>query len=256
MNSAIERKLEELRAPFPDDAVGLKPVYIGDYDFDEQSGTFVIPKEAYGRCGVCGKYHNLPAKHLKFVGHARITERLNDVDPEWDWTPMATDDDGVPIIKGGCLWIWLTVCGITRIGVGDARGNTGADAVKEMIGDAIRNAAMRFGCGLEMWFEAEDDEVAEPVSNDAPDGAMAPFVAIKRKNATKAQLSLARELERLFERGHDAASFADELAEEFGRPYWEFNKREVDAAFEIIDAQFLGGDDSDGDSDEGEVFEV
>ena len=49
------------------------------------------------------------------------------------------------------LWIRLTVAGVTRIGYGHAEGKKGPDAVKETIGDSIRNAAMRFGVALDLW---------------------------------------------------------------------------------------------------------
>jgi len=83
---------------------------------------------------------------LDFVGHAATTDRLLKVDPEWSWEPFALDDNGLPAIDAeGNLWIKLTVCGVTRPGVGD-----GPNA-KERIGDAIRNAAMRFGVALDLW---------------------------------------------------------------------------------------------------------
>lgn len=93
---------------------------------------------------------------LDFVGHAHLTARLLDVDPLWSWEPMAVDEDGLPKFdKDGCLWIRLTICGVTRIGVGDAGGKTGGNAKKEAIGDALRNAAMRFGAALELWAKAD-----------------------------------------------------------------------------------------------------
>lgn len=159
--------LKRLRRPFPDEAVRLKPVYTGEREPDGRGGNR-IPDGAYGLCGVCGKEHAHPSKHLRYIGHARITERLNDVDPLWSWEPMATDAEGLPLVRGGCLWIRLTVCGVTRIGVGDAGGKTGANAMKEIVGDAIRNAAMRFGCGIEMWFGQEDEETG-PLPADGPD---------------------------------------------------------------------------------------
>ena len=101
-----------------------------------------------GRCSECGGYHGLPAVHLDFVGHAAITDRLLSVDPEWTWEPMGVGPGGEPLIVNGGLWIWLTVCGVRRPGFGDAEGGKGP---KEMIGDALRNAAMRFGVGLDLW---------------------------------------------------------------------------------------------------------
>lgn len=92
---------------------------------------------------------------LDYVGHAALTARLLDVDPLWSWEPMALTADGAPAFDGqGGLWIKLTVCGMTRIGYGHATKG-GGDGVKEVIGDALRNAAMRFGCALELWHKGE-----------------------------------------------------------------------------------------------------
>lgn len=115
---------------------------------------------------------------LDYVGHGAVTDRLLSVDPEWTWEPMALDDglprftydaSGNPI----ALWIRLTVCGVTRIGCGTCKGNQ-FDAEKVLIGDAIRNAAMRFGVALDLWIrgQAEDDEKHQP-NTPAPERAPA-----------------------------------------------------------------------------------
>lgn len=105
-----------------------------------------------GWCDECKSYHGLPAVHLDYVGHAATTDRLLDADPSWSWEPMSYGADGLPALdKSGGLWIKLTVAGVTRPGYGSAEGKTGGNAVKELIGDAIRNAAMRFGVALELW---------------------------------------------------------------------------------------------------------
>lgn len=100
---------------------------------------------------------------LAYVGHAALTDRLLDVDPAWTWEPMALDDRGLPALdEVGGLWIKLTVCGVTRLGYGDAGQKKGGDAMKERIGDALRNAAMRFGAALDLWHKgdlhADDDK--------------------------------------------------------------------------------------------------
>lgn len=83
---------------------------------------------------------------LDYVGHAAVTDRLLEVDPNWTWEPMAVHPSGAPLTDPeGNLWIRLTVAGVTRVGVGD-----GPDA-KQRISDAIRNAAMRFGVALDLW---------------------------------------------------------------------------------------------------------
>ncbi len=125
-----------------------------------------------GKCPECGGYHGLPAMHLDYVGHAALTDRLLDVDPLWTWEPVSFDQNGLPSIdKDGGLWIKLTVCGVTRLGYGDAQGKSGGDATKERIGDALRNAAMRFGAALDLWHKGilhiEDDQ-AEDKPKAAP----------------------------------------------------------------------------------------
>lgn len=98
-----------------------------------------FPKESIGQLPKGGQM-------LDFVGHAAVTDRLLTVDPNWSWEPFALAPDGLPALdRGGNLWIRLTVCGVTRIGVGDGK------SPKECIGDAIRNAAMRFGVALDLW---------------------------------------------------------------------------------------------------------
>lgn len=122
-----------------------------------------------GRCDFCGGWHGLPAVHLDYVGHAAVTDRLLQVDPEWTWEPMAVGPNGEPLIVNGGLWIKLTVAGHTRPGYGD--GNS----MKEMIGDAIRNAAMRFGVALDLWAK-------EDIHTDDAKPAAPPADASNKKN--------------------------------------------------------------------------
>lgn len=141
-------KAEALRALFPPEAIGKLPK---PTKRDAQKGT----------CKECGGWHGLPAVHLDYVGHAAVTDRLLKVDPEWSWEPFATDDRGLPFVTNDGLWINLTVCGVTRPGFGD--GNS----IKEMIGDAIRNAAMRFGVALDLWAK-EDLHATTPEAPPEP----------------------------------------------------------------------------------------
>ncbi|MCT1395638.1 hypothetical protein M4D51_07850 [Microbacterium sp. p3-SID338] len=115
-----------------------------------------------GRCNECGGYHGLPAVHLDYVGHAQVTARLLDVDPAWSWEPVAIGDNGLPVFdQNGGLWIRLTVGGVTRLGYGDSQGKNGPNAVKEAIGDALRNAAMRFGVALDLWSKSDIHSAVE-----------------------------------------------------------------------------------------------
>lgn len=122
-----------------------------------------------GKCNVCGGWHGLPAVHIDYVGHADVTARLLDADPLWNWRPLALTSEGVPLIsvKDGTasMWIELTVCGMTRLGVGTAAANK-EEVQKELIGDALRNAAMRFGAALDLWSKTERSETT--AAHEAP----------------------------------------------------------------------------------------
>ena len=105
---------------------------------------------------------------LDFVGHGFITARLLDVDPMWGWEPVALDEHGLPLLdEFGGLWIRLTVCGVTRLGYGDAGGRKGPNAIKEAIGDALRNAGMRFGLALDLWCKGDPDAPTPKVKSAA-----------------------------------------------------------------------------------------
>lgn len=123
-----------------------------------------------GKCGECGGYHGLPAVHLDYVGHAALTDRLLDADPHWTWAPVPDPITlGLPTSPGG-MWITLTVCDVTRYGFGHPDGKVGGDAVKETIGDALRNAAMRFGAALDLWHKGQLHEAETPEAPVEPDG--------------------------------------------------------------------------------------
>lgn len=107
---------------------------------------------------------------LDFVGHAHLTARLLDVDPLWSWEPFAVDERGLPALDDhGGLWINLTVCGVTRPGYGDPGRSVGANAIKEAIGDALRNAGMRFGIALQLWAKGDLDAPAKKPRTDLDD---------------------------------------------------------------------------------------
>lgn len=154
-------QLKKLREEFPANQISKLPK---PFNKDAQKGN----------CKECGGYHGLPAAHLDYVGHAALTDRLLEVDPFWSWEPVAFNADSLPALdKDGGMWIRLTVCGVTRLGYGDAQGKTGGNATKERIGDALRNAAMRFGAALDLWHKGilhldVDDQEIEPVRQDAP----------------------------------------------------------------------------------------
>lgn len=108
------------------------------------------------RCQICGAWHHPDVVHLDYVGHAALTDRLLDCDPGWNWEPLAFTEKGTPLLdEVGGMWIKLTVCSVTRYGYGHPDGKRGGDAIKEVIGDALRNAAMRFGAALDLWHKGD-----------------------------------------------------------------------------------------------------
>lgn len=163
--------LELLRAPFPENQISKLPKPT------RQQTELVKANFREGiRCNECGAWHHKDVIHLDYVGHAAATDRLLDADPNWSWEPMALDHNGLPKFDEiGGMWIKLTVCGVTRLGYGaPAEGKKGPDAIKECIGDAIRNAGMRFGMALDLWHKgvlhAEEEQENTEEQNKPEEG--------------------------------------------------------------------------------------
>jgi hypothetical protein len=195
----LKPQLAKLRDPFPPHQISKLPK---PYKRDS----------AKGNCSECGGYHGLPAMHLDYVGHAALTDRLLDTDLEWSWEPVGFTPEGLPALdRNGGLWIKLTVCGVTRYGYGAADGKSGGDAMKEMIGDALRNAAMRFGAALDLWHKGDlhtdhDTETGEVFAEPKVARKDDPFPLGPAKNKTEL-----KSLGRLFWKDVEAAGDADEL---------------------------------------------
>jgi hypothetical protein len=163
--------LDLLRVPFPTNQISKLPK-----PTKAQTDAVKADFRAGIRCQICGAWHHKDVVHLDYVGHAALTDRLLACDDKWDWHPLALGPDGLPALdKSGGMWIKLTVCGHTRLGYGSADGKSGGDAVKELIGDALRNAAMRFGAALDLWHKgdlhASDDEPVISPPKDEPKAA-------------------------------------------------------------------------------------
>ena len=142
--------LAKLREPFPVNQISKLPK-----ETKQQREEREKDRSKGLRCNTCGGWHHKNAVHLDYVGHAAATDRLLDADPRWNWQPVADPaSKGLPTIPGG-MWIELTVDGVTRYGFGDAGDKKGGDAIKEIIGDAIRNAGMRFGMALDLWHKGD-----------------------------------------------------------------------------------------------------
>ncbi len=162
--------LAKLREPFSPDHISKLPKETrAQIDARKTNKNLMV-----WNCKECGGHHHKDAVHLDYVGHAALTHRLLDTDPEWYWEPVAFGQDGLPALdRNGGLWIRLTVLGVTRLGYGDADGKQGGNAIKEAIGDALRNAAMRFGAALDLWHKGDlhgdDGEHAEETGKPQTD---------------------------------------------------------------------------------------
>lgn len=158
----------KLRTPFPKEMVGKLPrVTCGACSKDKVQKH--CDRHQRAQCQTCGNYISTAHMHIDFVGHAAVTDRILSVDPEWSWEPMGFTSEGLPALdKNGGLWIRLTIAGVTRIGYGDAMGSGSPDSIKVAIGDAIKNAAMRFGVALDLWSKQELEQSA---AEDSPRAA-------------------------------------------------------------------------------------
>lgn len=163
---------QRLREPFPPEQVGKLPkptkrdAVKGKCKPKHEGGAAPDWQDYY-----CGGFHGLPAVHLDYVGHAAVTSRLVEVDPCWTWNPIGGwDDNGEPkfVRSNGSpirLWINLTVLGVTRPGVGTV--TSGAfDAEKQLIGDALRNAARMFGVAVDLWIKGSEEEHGVKVESE------------------------------------------------------------------------------------------
>lgn len=169
--------LASLREPFDPALVGKLPRVTCRTCSDRQQQCTEHRRQ---RCEVCQAYISTAHIHLDFVGHAHVTDRLLTVDPFWTWEPMAYDEDGLPRLRfvgngrTAELWVRLTVLGVTRPGVGTAAAEKD-DRSKELVSDALRNAAMRFGVALGLWAKSElESEHDTPPADPQPSGPPPP----------------------------------------------------------------------------------
>jgi len=118
---------------------------------------------------------------LDYVGHAEVTKILLEIDPLWSIEPAALDAAGLParekigtMVQAG---FWMTVCGHRRYCVGSVEDRK-VDIGKELVSDAIRNGAMRFGIALSLWSKEEWGEQpakpAKPVKKTAKKAPQTP----------------------------------------------------------------------------------
>lgn len=154
---ARRQALLSLLDPFPTEQIGLLPRVTCSDCSNPRKRCEEHKKE---RCGECSAWVSTRHIHIDFVSHAYVTERLIERDPFWQWEPFALDEDGLPKLDTDDLgnpvgmWIRLTVLGVTRPAYGSVPSDQ-HDAVKVLIGDALRNGAQRFGIALAQWQKSD-----------------------------------------------------------------------------------------------------
>lgn len=194
---------EILRRPFAENEISLRPQLWCGKCRDAQGKccgqTLYGQKHELAKCSACGQQISTAHLHLSYVGHADVTGRLLEADPKWSWRPMYRQVDpeiyklvlaaGDPVMVAqylnscppqldefGGLWIWLVLHDDDGNehefpGYGDAQGKAGPNGRKELIGDAIRNAAMRRGVALALWSKADKDEADKKTRGETPETA-------------------------------------------------------------------------------------
>jgi len=158
-----------LRAPFPPAAIGKLPRITCKACSDARGKCCADHKKS--ECRVCGNWMTPKHIHLDYVGHADVTARLLEVDPGWWWEPTALAPDGTPMIvtegRDAVMWIRLTVCGVSRLGVGIVEASS-FELEKQLISDSLRNAAMRFGVAVDLWAKHEALESTIESADESP----------------------------------------------------------------------------------------
>ncbi len=127
--------------------------------------------------GVVRKKPGQGGKKMDYVSHGSVTERLNQVDPDWSMDTRATytyaGKDGRLHVEG--VEIALTVCGVTRVEAGGPQRQDGfANEIKNAYSDALKRAAMRFGVALTIWESSVEAQYDEDVNPDYEPPAPAP----------------------------------------------------------------------------------
>ena len=224
-----------LRAPFPAELVGKLPRVNCSSCVKAQDK--VCPKHTKIKCAVCGSMISSEHIHLDFVGHADVTNRLLLADPNWTWAPLSSDENGFPRIGESpdgsqfIMWINLTVGGVTRPGIGSVSKDVN-DVIKELISDAIRNAAMRFGVALNLWSKGEyleDSVIAQHVEEVISQAGMLSVFENQMSEAAESDVSSNAAVD--YETGETISSEPDAVIGA-AEPLPEFRGDDEDAEWE------------------------
>lgn len=121
------------------------------------------------KCPDCKQNITSGHLHLDYVGHADVNRVLTMIDPLWNWEPCGFTEDGQPVMtirsnKKLVMWGRLTLHGVPRLCVGTCDLDK-EEADKEIVGDLIRNGALRHNVYGGLWSKSEGadfDHVIDP----------------------------------------------------------------------------------------------
>lgn len=164
-----------LMADFADEALGHKPATWckACTEITRQNRyPSACDKHTVSRCPKCQTKITEAHVCLTFVGHADVRARLCEIDPEWTWEPFEFPGTGSLILSADGspvgLWIHLIVGGVRKPGYGSCEKGK-PEAVKELIGDALRNAGLSFGIAWKLWAKGERTG-GDAEAHGAPEG--------------------------------------------------------------------------------------
>lgn len=158
---ALRKRMEVMYRETPKDQIVYLPRMLSCCTRNQPCKDHVLLRE----CANCHE-RNIASGHydIKGIGHIYVQRLFNEVDPFWSWEPVGVDENGLPAIqktmssvKRGAtqkveqsnLWIKVTVCGVTRLGVGTDHSDA-EDLYKKLVSDAIKNAGLRFGIAADL----------------------------------------------------------------------------------------------------------
>lgn len=123
-----DETVRELRRPFMPEAVGFR---------------------------IDSKYPSDKVRCVVYIDARLAKERLNDIDPNWTAVyrnVASTSGDPLGLREFMPVECDLTLCGVTRTGVGQSpRNQSGANIVKAAYSDALKRAAVEFSVGAYLY---------------------------------------------------------------------------------------------------------
>lgn len=141
MSTEVADRLAKMRRPFTAKQLSSRPEI---WCTACSRGSCNVHSE--GICAICGEHTREAHTHVDYISIAHIKKRLSDTDPQWEAKPL-----GEPV-RSGDWWtigVELTVCGVTKYGLGQTLTHDYRYGPAGLMSSAISNAFTMFGAGLQ-----------------------------------------------------------------------------------------------------------